>query len=384
AAVLPVSLGVWLRGGAPSPTWRLFAGGVVWAMGWLIPWTLLDYFPDRYLVHVYLPLVIALGAGLTLLAAPEGRTLREGFHALSVPGRFLVAALAALPAAAVTAPAVLSLLDLSGISLVQFRFHLVLVVGMALGVGARFATTGRMPLGVATVFFPMAVAVLLGLGNGPGVGNRWLGEHWRVDAAEVLGPWTLTLAGGAALAFAAARAGRGRDAHGRILGWSLAYAVGLAAVWTVTNHLPTLARRTYAVEGVAAELSERYGPDQLLGVSQAASILIGTPFRYRELSGDAAAPDVILTATHAGLRHPVLERILAPYRLVREYELPGLEYLPASRSPPVVVGLYERVDPPVGAGMSPGAGRLGLVAGEPTAGAPAPPGFSAPSPGVRR
>lgn len=363
AVLWPVSLGVWLRGAPMSQELRLFTGSLVWAMGWLVPWALLAYFPDRYLVHVYLPLVIAIGAGLTVLGEPERPSLQDGFNALSFPGRVLLAVLAALPMAAVVAPGLLSVLDLAGLRLEQFRFHALVVVGTAVVIGARFVARGRMPLGVSTVFFPMAVAVLLGFGNGPGVMDNWLGEYWRVDGGRLLGRWMLTLLGGVTLTFAAAAAGRGMDAHRRILGWSVAYAVGLAMVWTVTNHIPSMVQRTYAVAAVAADLRERYGPDRVIGVTQATSILIDTPFRYREFSGDEAATDIVLAASHAGGRIPALETVLVSYRLVRAYEVPSLAYARGSRSPSVAVRLYERVVPTGRTDGNSGGGSAGVGPG---------------------
>lgn len=78
------AVGFWITGigwlvvrpAADDPRWRLARGAAIWA-GLYLPLTLgLEYFPDRYIVHIFTPLVVLLAVGVDWLWT-------EGWHGLA-------------------------------------------------------------------------------------------------------------------------------------------------------------------------------------------------------------------------------------------------------------------------------------------------------------
>lgn len=189
----------WLgRGRVPAEpcVHRVAVGAAVWAALYSVAMVSLAYFPDRYRVHVLIPMAVTLAAGLTLTAPVSlesiGVTLRAGG-----PRGVAVALLLALPTAALWAPVLAGLGSLTGVDPTRLRLKL-----LCLGVTVVLATWLVRRLVAPVAAWPRAllaapvVGVLLWLiGQRTGV----LDPHfWPVAGAGlrswwVAGPWITAL-----------------------------------------------------------------------------------------------------------------------------------------------------------------------------------------------
>lgn len=302
--------------------WAVFVGALVWAGGWLAPWALLLYFPERYVAHIHLPLVIALGSGATILwragEAAGATAFRTAVEACTGPRRWLVAALLATPLAATLGPALVSGLAVAGLRLENLRFHLA-ILGLLGG------------LSVAVLLLHWRASSVLGAAAAPPLIalGWWIGRafgllpdgYWRVLEPEAALGWALLIAASAAGAVILVKRS---GTPGRLLLTGLViYGGGLGVGWAVGG-FARLAARTYVVDEVQAFLHDRYGPDRIVGVIEGTSVFLDTPFRYRELMAGDPVPDVVLVYWRGDD-----ERLHDEHRLVADFPLdmgPGYAY----------------------------------------------------------
>lgn len=175
---------------------RAFIGASVWVALYTVLMVSLAYFPDRYRVHVLIPMAIALAAGLTIASrvSPEAiaATLRaRGLRAVAS------GILLSLPTAALWAPIPAGVGSLIGVDATRLRLKL-LCLALVLAATAwlvRRAAPSRPALLRALVVYPIVgvLAWLLGQRTGlldpsfwpaPGAGPR---SWW------VTGPWAAAL-----------------------------------------------------------------------------------------------------------------------------------------------------------------------------------------------
>lgn len=302
-ATAATGLLVWARGLRPSEERSLFVGAVVWAVGWLMAWALLAYFPERYLVHLHLPLLLALVSGLVLV--------RDGDRSAAVDsgdGAWTPALASAFPAAVVVTPAVLSVAHLSGMPSSGLLERLLWLGTLVLAFAAVIRGRGRAAATGAPVFAAVVGAAWL-VGRELGAPIR---DFWSVDGVRTTLVWAVLLGLSATATGVLGSRGRlGRIGPARVgAGWAAA----LALVWALEG-VRGLATRTWVVRDVAAWLETAYAPGTLMGSYSAASIFLETPFPYLEDSGGGALPDVVVVWRGEG------DPVLAGYRAVAEFPL---------------------------------------------------------------
>jgi hypothetical protein len=188
------SLAAWLlrpRAEIDPALRRHFVSSAIWS-GFYLPIMLsLDYFPERYKVHVLVPLAINIAAGVSL-ATVGGRAPASPTEARpSTARRLIVLALAAVPAAAVWAPALAGIALRMGVDATRFRIQLVcvLVAGILTAWSARrFSSVSRPPL----MLFVFPIAAIIG----------WMvcvrvdldaGRFWPVPGGNSVAWWTAGL-----------------------------------------------------------------------------------------------------------------------------------------------------------------------------------------------
>ncbi|MBT8336296.1 MAG: glycosyltransferase family 39 protein, partial [Gemmatimonadetes bacterium] len=287
AALWSVGVALALSGAPDSEERTLFTGALIWAAGWIALSSVLLYFPERYVVHVHVPLVLALGAGLVLLRSQEHglRTAIEGVA--RGRRRWMFAAAFVVPLAIQITAAGFSWAAAAGLSAGGMREHagavtlvtLLLATWLAArwSVGAVLLAGFALPLGMATAW--SAVDLSGGFqvywGGGAGDAMAWA---WVFGAAIV----------GALLALRL----QGPDGS-RVHRLVLAYVGALAIVW-VADRVDRLNRRTYALDEIRASLVDRYPEGSVIRVQAASSVLIDTRFRVAYPGWDGPAPDILL------------------------------------------------------------------------------------------
>ncbi len=274
--LLGLSLVARMRGLPDRPVAGVFVASMIWAVGWIVAWATLDYFPERYVVHVYVPLVVALASGLELLESEAPRSLGEAFAGLTSWDRLVFGAVLALPGAALITPWFISLLAVSGVEFESLRFRLPLLAVLAVTLGAILLRRAapRAVVGGALVF-PSVSAGLW-------IFAEWVDlvpiRFWTLDPGQVLAPWTLILGVGVAGAVGYGR----RAAPWSASAWVAGYALFLAVFWTAQG----LARHQVRPEvrsEIVAVLEERYPDGAMIGSMGASGLLVGSGFRYREV-----------------------------------------------------------------------------------------------------
>ena len=125
--------------GAETPARRHFAAALLWAGLFASLMFLLDYFPERYKVHVLIPLAVLIAVGITQFQGGGLRGLDSALARLRGARRFGAALLVALPTALVAGAALLSLVAATGLDPERLRVRyaavllpLAAVVGLVL------------------------------------------------------------------------------------------------------------------------------------------------------------------------------------------------------------------------------------------------------------
>ena len=111
-------------GRTPShPARVVYLGSATWVVGWLLVSSTLEYFPERYVYHVLVPLAINVGAGLTLLQALGRKEIVASVDVARGVKRAIVAVWLALPSAVLLSPIVLTLTHFGGLDAERLRAH---------------------------------------------------------------------------------------------------------------------------------------------------------------------------------------------------------------------------------------------------------------------
>jgi 4-amino-4-deoxy-L-arabinose transferase-like glycosyltransferase len=305
-AVLWVPTVLFLRRPSLStPDRVLFASSLCWAFGWFAVWAVLDYFAARYLVHLHLPLILAVAASLSI-ASREG--MDDGSPWGEGAGRFVWMAILALPLGLALAPAATNLVNLLGPTLDRFRHQMVIAGiltalvawrarGLPRGEAARLLTVVPPALGICWF-----VAMHVG----------WVPRSFRaVDGLAGVGRW-VAIGGGAAVISALAL--RMTSPSRTVLG-PVTLLVGLGFASTNLGADPP--RRS--LQEAAAFVDARYPRGTEVGVLIAGSAMIDTELRAIELEPSQVArfPDRLLV--HLGGR--VSEEALDGFELIRTFEV---------------------------------------------------------------
>ena len=335
-AVWGLGLVSWIRRVPDSEARAIFIGSAVWIAAWIVPWALLLYFPERYVMHIHLPLVLALASGFAMASDDRGVSLDTALSEFRGRRRGALAVLLALPAAVIAAPLIFSGIDLIGPTIENLRYQIAAVAAMAMVLGGVLLRRWRADWVVGVgLGFPLAAGVLWVAGGVFG----WIeGPYWAVEGAQTGGMWVVVLIGAVGAVVAVARLGVPRvgTAAPREARYAGAFAVVLALLWAGQG-VVKLGDRTFVLREVAQYLVERYPDTSLVGTQGASSLLLSTPFAYRALYPWEEWPDVVISYWVSAD-----DERLADYDVVREFELDvGAGFIDTYREMHVI-RVYER------------------------------------------
>ncbi|MEM7415334.1 MAG: hypothetical protein AAF389_07545 [Gemmatimonadota bacterium] len=334
SAVNLLLIGVWTAGMVLLPlrsrarlseSERVFRGAIVWAAAILGAWAVLDYFPDRWVVHLHLPLIVALASGSAAAAEADRDEVAE-------PSRF-GRALLVLPAAITVAAWLVPLVSSLGVDADRVRWHVLLVLGAfgVLSAVTRFgADSSRAAMLAGWGLFALLAWRAIA---GP---YPW-GRFWRVDDGALLGTTLTLVAAGGATPLVWSRIGGERE---RLTVVVRSFVVGLGVCWLgfgVARHAPG----SRALADVASHLEREYTPGTMIGVDGAATVMLGTSHVYREVEATDPLPDVLVVLSGGGWAPPATTDRRADFALAMEVRLPRYE---RGTAEPAWVRVYERAD----------------------------------------
>ncbi len=289
----------------------------------------LAYFPQRYVLHILVPLALNVGAGLTLLQHLGLEPLLKALERLRGRRRILASLWFALPMAILLGGVMVAVADLFGIELVRVRERMAPVLALELVLaGVLLARWNAITLVFRVVAPPLMVMLLWLLGRLIGAFD-W--GFWTTSGAVDLTKWILVWA--MALAITAVAQGALRRA-GHTRGSALAGLAALATVW-LSMTLLGFSSRTYVIAEAASALGEMVDDSTVVGTVSGASVFLGTRIRYIEQFEAEALPDVLMVAF--GRMRPPPEQ----YRLARQFELQLAEHY--VHSVDATLRIYQRI-----------------------------------------
>jgi hypothetical protein len=103
----------------------------VWIVGYYAVMQTIAYFPARYMIHIFVPMVVYLTIGAGLVQRLGGQGLGEYFNRAHQIRRVLGVALLSLPTAILLAPLLVGVLELAGLGAPRVRQKLVIVMLLA-------------------------------------------------------------------------------------------------------------------------------------------------------------------------------------------------------------------------------------------------------------
>ena len=261
---------------------RVFLTASAWVALYSALMVSLEYFPDRYRVHVLIPMAVALAGGLTVVS----RVPLEAIAAL-LRGRGARATaalgLSSLPTAALLAPLPAGVGSLVGVDPTRLRLKL-LCLAIVLAATAwlvRRAVAGRPALVRALVVYPVVGVLVWLVGQRTGLLDP---SFWPAPGAGprswwVTGPWIAAL-----LTATLTAAGRGwRPERWAVLVPAAALCYGGLVVARVA---PSYLHPHYTMKETSAALGATLaaGPDLLIA-SRAEGLFTGNRLPYRSTLG---------------------------------------------------------------------------------------------------
>ncbi|HSM06914.1 MAG TPA: hypothetical protein VK858_19970 [Longimicrobiales bacterium] len=326
---------------------RVFRGALAWGAGTFGAWALLAYFPDRWVMHVHLPLIVALGAGITALASP-GSAEEEVEPAEWGPWR---RAALVLPWAVILSAWMVALSGTLGLNLDRVRWHMPIMGAVTLGLAILVPRAGGRWAGAVP-----AAALLALLAWRISAGPLPYGTFWTGDAGSLL-RWTLILLMVVPAGLAMGRrGGAGVPWHAHLARVGSAYALGLSGLW-LAFHFIGRPEPTSALASVAEQLNRRYAGETEIGVENAATVMLGSPLRYRDVPrGSAPRHRVLVAMVGGGWGRPPEEEEIEGYRVTYEVALPRYE---GGAAEPAGLRMYERIAGSPDGEASPGGGVVG-------------------------
>lgn len=336
-------LGVWSIAGLLATAGRLpnlkaraiYLGSGAWIVGWWSVSMGLAYFPDRYVLHILVPLALNVGAGVTLLRHFGLEPLLKALERLRGRRRILASLWFALPMAILLGGVMGAVAHLFGIELVRVRERLAPVLAWELVLaGVLLARWNAITLVSRVVAPPLIVMLLWLLGRLIGA-FHW--GFWTTSGAVDLTKWIVVWAMALAIT-AVARGALRRAEPTRKSALALAGLAALATVWLSVTLLG-FSSRTYTIAEAASALGEMVDDSTVVGAVAGASVFLGNRIRYIEQFKAEALPDVILVAF--GLMRPPPEE---QYRLAREFQLQlGEHFGHYDNSLDATLRIYQRI-----------------------------------------
>ncbi len=284
-------LGSWLlvlrREFIDSELGRIYLLSAVWALGWMAIWYLMNYAPERYWVHLILPLVIHIVAALGLwrqfgaarvLVAVEQRRAQSGFafHLWLV-----------LPSAVFVSEAGLTMAAELGSTSDRLILRISSFAAAALALTVLAKWRRAVPRSSAAwLSLPVALA-LLGL-LFEGFSSVLLSKPASRHAQPLVNMALLLVVGACAWRWRrSVGAGFGRPATA----WCAFVLVGVALV---CESWPILTRPTYSIRTASRTIGQQFADATLLQSSGAGLLMLENGLRYRDAVNDGRPVDAIL------------------------------------------------------------------------------------------
>lgn len=256
----------------------LLVGALVWASGWILMWAVLDYFPERYVAHVHLPLILAWGAGLSCFSTAEADDSLPAFESVDGWARFGLAAILAVPLAVLMAPAVAGAFAAFGPGIEHLRHRILLIIALVAVVGTSLVGSwSRGRVVAVAVALPVAVSSLWLLATAIGAAPA---SFWTVSGPRDLAVW-LGIFSSSGLLIAVAFIGKAPARH-RVAPWVSSFGAFLGLFW-LGSGLLRISERTHVGKEVVDYLTESFPSDTEFITHEAASLFLDTPFRYGEM-----------------------------------------------------------------------------------------------------
>ncbi len=318
-------LGSWLlvlrREFIDSELGRIYLLSAVWALGWIAIWYFMNYAPERYWVHLILPLVIHIVVALGLwrqigtarvLAAVEQRRAQSGFafHLwLVLPSAVFVSEAGLAMAAVLGATSDRLILRISS-------FAAAAIALTALASWRRVAQRSS----AAWLALPVALA-LLGLFF-EGFASVFLSKPASRHAQPLVDTALLLVVGASVWHWRrSVEAGFGRPATG----WCAFVLVGAALA---CESWPILARPTYSIRTASRSIGQQFADTALIQSSGAGLLMLENRLRYRDAIDDGRPVDAILDYDRR-VRPPGQFIPWTSYRLTvhRRYDAPSRPHM---------------------------------------------------------
>ena len=275
---------------------RLLVTSLTWAGAYTVVMLGLSYFPNRYKVHVVVPIAVATAVGLSLLQ----RAGRARIDAIGTGERGLRSVLTAgflgLPTAVMIAPLLAGPLALRGGDPTRLQIRIVCIglavslTGLVLG-----ALRGRRrPSSVFLIVFPVTAALIWSTAQRTGIYDLpfWPTAGFARHAASWL---LLLLASGGVASVAAAY--RSRSATLGLAGYVSA---GWYMALCLPALLPAIITPHYSIRSASRQLAVSLADvTEPIGSSRADGLFREGRLRYRTIWGEtwpAAPPDVVVIA----------------------------------------------------------------------------------------
>ena len=294
ALLLPawVIAGVLISAGSTpaDPARAIYWTSAVWAASWLIPGAVLDYFPERYTQHAYVPLAINIGAGITLLQAMGRERIGAAVGGGEGIGGVIGSAWLALPCAVLVSALLFGFAGLTGLEEARLRLQLPAVAFLTIVLASahrRLQQHGH--VGLALIALPLTFAPVWLIGTHAGVVS---GAFWDIGTRDTLEKLVLLALAAGCVALIDRSLSRG----GPWRVWAGAYALLIAGLW-LAQISPRYLRPTYATMEASAAL-ETLGDDSMVfGSRFASSVFLGNLLPYTENMADTRnRPDLLVAA----------------------------------------------------------------------------------------
>jgi len=273
---------------------QLYLASGIWALWWLLVWSSIAYFPDRYLVQVIVPLTLHVMAGLTL-AARIGlpRTVAAMGHDESPFALARTASWLAAPTAVTLAPLLVAAVRWTSVDFdrASVRAALVVITGIALALVIRRYLKSA-PVVRSLLYLPVIFSLLwIGAAALGVTGDFWPAAPYDATAKSIV----LSVA---AVAGAAILARADLLAANRAIATLTAGVLIGAFAWTVA---PDFAQPTYSIRDASRTLAKRFDRRAVIWSRKAGALLLETPLRYQDDMPVSRPPDGILVFDHDGV-----------------------------------------------------------------------------------
>ncbi len=305
----------------------IYACSIIWICGWIAVSAFLEYFPSRYVYHVLIPIILNLGAGITILRIIGRRDI--GIKLMDMQGlrRIFCVAWLSMPISVLLCPLFISMLDLADITIDRFREQLTLLILvtliMTLILYKYWRAINHM---CALVIFPLIVSLLWFAG----VELEIIGDtFWKIGTESSLFLWPSTLILAALLTVAVYSV---RERRQVLRGFGAVYILAFVCLW-LSQYLPGMVRPGYAISGMSAGLAEFADAESVFGAGGASSLFLKNRLRYTEKIDIDNLPEMLVVAFDK-----IDPKILDHYTVIHEQEI----HFVSKTIPETTIRIYER------------------------------------------